>query len=237
MQKRHRRSNPEWQDELRGRHGSEQQAQAFEDLAAYMYRVAHNYLLYRQGQANPHILVSFAPEELAIFAEDFVQETLRKLVNNDFALLDKFSGKSAFTTWVARVVKNEAGQELRKSYWERRVLLPSQGSEQDEEQSSTFELIIPSKEECIEQAMIEDEVREEVREALRGCLEGLKESQRLALLGLIVEGFSGEELAHMLNRPSRNAVFLLVRRAKRNMRKCLEEKSWVRDYYLEIFSP
>jgi len=228
----YRRTNKEWRDQLRGIHGSEQQGQAYKDLGAYMYRVAHNYLLYRQAQANPRILASFAPEELATLAQDFVQETQQKLVINDFALLDKFANKGAFTSWVAKVVKNEAAQELRKSYWERRASLLPEGAEQDEERSSAFELIIASEDVSLEKAAMQ----EEVREALRGCLEGLKESQRLALLGLVVEGFSGEELARMLNRPSRNAVFLLVRRAKRNMRKCLEKKSWVREY-LAIFSP
>ena len=230
MQKRHRRSNEEWLEELRGIRGSAQQGQAFKDLSAYMYRVAHNYLLYRQGQANPRILASFASEELVTLAQDFVQETLQKLVKNDFALLDKFAGKSAFTTWVAQVVKNEARQELRKSHWERWALRLQEGSEQDDKWSPTFELIIPSEEVGPEEAAM----LQQVREALWGCLEGLKENQRMALVGLIVEGFSGEELARMLNRPSRNAVFLLVRRAKGNMRKCLEEKGWNREH-LAIF--
>lgn len=225
-----RRSNEEWLNALRGTRGSEEQGRAFQDLSAYMYRVAYNYLLYRQAQANPRILDSFASEELAALAHDSVQGTLLKLAINDFALLDKFAGKGAFTSWAAKVVKNEARQELRKSYWERRVSLPSLGSEQDEEQLSVFELIIPSQDVSLETAAMQ----QDVGEALQGCLEGLPENQRLALLGIIVEGLSGEELARRLNRPSRNAVFLLKRRAIRNMRKCLEEKGWDKEH-LAIF--
>lgn len=225
-----KRSNQEWVEALRGTGGSEEQGQACQNLAAYMYRVAYNYLLYRQAQANPRILGSFAPEELAALAQDFAQETLLKLAINDFALLDKFAGKGAFTSWAAKVVKNEARQELRKSYWERWALRLQEEAEQDDKWSPTFELIIPSEEVSPDEAVMQ----QEVREALWGCLEGLRENQRVALLGLIVEGLSGEELARLLNRPSRNAVFLLIRRAKRNMRKCLEEKGWNREH-LAIF--
>ncbi|MGB0383467.1 MAG: RNA polymerase sigma factor [Ardenticatenaceae bacterium] len=226
-----RRTNQEWVEELRGRRGPTPQSLAYQDLGAYMYRVAYNHLLYRQAQANPRILKSFAPQELATLAEDFVQETQEKLVINDFALLDKFTGKGAFTSWMAKVVKNEVGQELRKSYWNRWVSLLPEGSEQDEERSSAFELIVASPEASPENARMQ----EEVRQVLKGCLEGLNENQRLALLGLVVEGLSGKELAGILNSPSRNAVFLLARRAKRNMRKCLEEKRWAREDF-DVFS-
>ena len=103
-----RRTNQEWLEELRGIGGATPQSLAYQDLGAYMYRVAYNYLLYRQAQPNPRILASFAPEELATLAKDFVQETQEKLVINDFALLDKFTGKGAFTSWVAKIVKTKS---------------------------------------------------------------------------------------------------------------------------------
>src|SRR5262245_41659480 len=112
------RSNGEWIAELRGERGITKRHTAFLDLSKYLYRVVYNYLISRQ--ASIVILASFAPEELAALAHDFVQDTLEKLIGNEFALLNRFQEEGRFTSWASQIAVHEAGQELRKSYWTRR---------------------------------------------------------------------------------------------------------------------
>jgi RNA polymerase sigma factor (sigma-70 family) len=228
-----KRSNQEWLEELCGHGGYQAQALAHEDLASYLHTVAYNYLLTRQAKTNPQILVRFAPLELATLAEDFVQETLEKLAKNDFALLDKFKGEGKFTSWVAVIVRRQAAQELRKSYWNRRISPPQERwSPNGHDQSlSVFERFSRGEQITPEKAVMQ----QEVTQALLGCLGGLKESHRLALLGLVVEGLGGDVLARLLNRPTSNAIYTLVGRTKRKLRACLEKAGWEQDV-LEIFA-
>lgn len=227
------RRNQDWLEALRGERGYLEQGKAYKDLAAYLYKVVSRYLEHRQASANPRFLATFAAQELAALAKDFVQETLEKLARDEFALLDQFEGKAAFTSWVAVIASRQAAQELRRAHWNRRASLPqsrddSPSAGQDEVWQASFTIELEEK--SPEKAAMQ----QDIRLALSGCLEHLKKNQRLALLGLIVEGVSGEELANRLNRSSRNAVFLLVRRAKKNMRKCLNKKGWDQALF-EIF--
>ena len=231
------RRDQDWLEELRGQRGYTEQAQAYYDLAAYLYKVVSRYLQHRHMCANPRFLATFAPQELAALAKDFVQETLEKLTRDDFALLDQFEGKAPFTSWVAVIASRQAAQELRRAHWNRRASLPlpqdrndSRPIGQDEHEEWQTRFTIESENVSLEKAAMQ----QDVGLALSECLERLKKNQRLALLGLIVEGVSGEKLAQILNRPSRNAVFLLVRRAKKNMRKCLNKKGWDQELF-EIF--
>lgn len=214
-----RRTNEEWLEELRGDEGYQAQALAHDDLAGYLYKVAYNYLLTRQAKANPQILVSFGLSDLATLAQDFVQETLEKLAKNDFALLEQFKGEGSFTGWVAVIVRRQVAQELRKSYWERRVILSQNGATEEEDEEE-FELV--SDEISPEQAVMQ----QEVSQALLACLGRLKADQRTALVGLIVEKKSGKELAKALDRPNENAIYSLVGRTKRKVRKCLQKAGW-----------
>ena len=81
--------------------------------------VAYNYLRQRQQQQDLPFLSSYAPEDLAALAEDFVQETLLKLRENDYARLAQFTGAGSFTSWAARVLLNLAASTLRHAAWHR----------------------------------------------------------------------------------------------------------------------
>jgi RNA polymerase sigma factor (sigma-70 family) len=206
-----KRSDGEWIAELRGDQGREVQRRAHEDLAAYLYTVAYNYLELRRG--NVPILREFASEDLAALAQDFVQDTLEKIARDRFTLLEQYDRAGAFTSWAAAIVKREAGQELRKSYWTRRVPLPE--VEQIDKQP-TSNGISPAAPETPEQKAI----LQEIGTALQRCLEKLPENRRLAFLLCVREDQSAEEVAGVLgNTP--NAVLIQVHRAKRALRECL----------------
>lgn len=226
-----KRGNQEWLAELRGEEGRARQEVAHEELGAYLYVVSHNYLKGRQAQGNPYILSHFGSQELVGLAQDFVQDTLVKVVRDDFALLDRFRGEGNFTGWMAVIVMNEAKQELRKSDWERRLPAPQESwmEEGDEEWSPSFEFQASRGQVTPEKAAM----RQEVVERFQACLERLPESRKFAFRGMIVEGRSAKEVAQAMNRTEK-AVFSLVYHAKRDLRKCLLKGGWGPDA-LQIF--
>lgn len=210
-----KRSNEAWVAELHGDLGPETQARTHEDLANYLYQVALNRLQQRQGDVL--ILREFDREELGALAQEFVQGTLEKLVRNHFALLKQFTGAGSFTSWAAMIVTREVGQELRKPYWTRRVPLPKQDT--TTEQWPPAIGITPSDTTSAEKQAI----LQEVLEQLQLCLEKLKERNHKRAVAFWLcegEGWSAEEVAVVLESKP-NAVFILVYRAKQDLRKCL----------------
>ncbi len=224
------RTNQEWLDELRGDRGQPQQRLAYEDLSRYLYVVAYNYLQMRQ--ADLASLARFALEELAALSEDFVQETLEKLARDDHALLNQFDGSGRFLSWTAQIVRRQAGQELRRPYWQRRELLPEEEHPESDtaEWSPSFKLTALTDPSNLENTAI----LQQVAETLQACFNHLPERRRLAFWGCIVEGRSAEFVAQALD-TTENAVYLLVYRAKRGLRKCLREAGLDQDV-LKLFA-
>ncbi|MGB0386230.1 MAG: hypothetical protein ACPGWR_15585 [Ardenticatenaceae bacterium] len=101
------RNDQDWVEELRGERGGRLQKQAHQELAAYLYRIVYHYLVGRQSQHHPYMLISFTPLQLAALAQKFVQQTLEKVACNDFALLDQFEGEGSFTSWAAAIAARD----------------------------------------------------------------------------------------------------------------------------------
>lgn len=210
------RSNEDWVRELQGVKGSALQRRAHEDLANYLYVVAYNYL--RLREADFTALSGCAPEELAALAQDFVQETLEQLARNSFSLLASYRQVGRFTSWAAQIVRNRAAQELRRSYWTRRVPLPGAGSDDSGEEP-------PLSQALPDLSMDGDPARralqQQAADTLRDCLAGLSERHRLAVLNCLGEGAPVETVAQALDTTA-NAVYLILLRARRQLRGCLE---------------
>ena len=111
------RNNQGWVEELRGERGRQLQKLAHQELAAYLYRIVYHYLVRRQSQRNPYMLLNLTRLELAALAQELVQEVLEKVACNDFALLDQFKGEGSFTSWVAAVAARDVAQKLCHFYW------------------------------------------------------------------------------------------------------------------------
>lgn len=212
------RSNTDWVRDLRGEGGHQAQQAAHHDLARYLYVVAYNYL--RLRQADLHRLADFAAEELAALAEDFVQETLEKLARDEFALLGRYSADGNFTSWAAQIVRNQAAMELRKSYWTRRGPLPQAGDGDDSGAASELatELADPADEvDPVRQAQ-----QRAVRDLVQRCIGRLSERYRLAVLNCLGDDVAAEVVARALQ-TTPNAIYLIIQRAKRQLRACLEQ--------------
>jgi RNA polymerase sigma factor (sigma-70 family) len=191
------RSNEDWLAGLRGQIGSDAQQQAYTDLARFLSVVAYNYLLMRS--VNIAVLTTFDPADLAALAEEFVQDTLEKLAAHDHALLDGYRGSGRFTSWAAVIVRRVIAKELKKRIWTQR--------QREEENDSPL--------------AANGGLPLEVRTSLEECLGKLPERQRQALLRCLVEEESTEDVAAALQ-TNVNAVYLLVLKAKRKTKECLQ---------------
>lgn len=196
-----RRTNNDWLSELRGMHGPAPQEAAHRDLANYLYVVAFNYLQQRQHALA--ILAALDPQELAALAQDFVQDALLKLAQDNGVLLNQFRGEGAFTGWCARLLCNLIARELRRPFWQRRA--------PGEEALGRFATRSAEQLSQIEQ----------LGAAIKHCLEQLQERRRVAFERCIIHDIPTDEVAHELS-TSANGVYQLVFHARRELRLCLE---------------
>lgn len=210
------RTDAGWISELRGEDGRHRQEAAHRDLANYLYVVAYNYLRQRQQQQDLPFLSSYAPEDLAALAEDFVQETLLKLRENDYARLAQFTGAGTFTGWAARILINLAASELRHAAWHRQ----ERELEEDPRQST----LTPERVVQLHQ----------IEAILHHCLEQLDQRRRFAFEQCVAEDRRAKEVADLLN-TTENGVNQLVFRARKQLRDCME-KHYIGPDTLSLFT-
>lgn len=222
------RTNEQWVHELQDATNPDAQLAAHQDLNKYLMTVIYNYLLTRRATLDA--LDDLPETELVELARDFVQDTLLKLIDNDFALLGKYHFQGRFLSWAAKVAINETRQELRKSYWTRRRSMPGQSDDGSEVDSPGVSLTMPSTPPATpeKQAQIS-----QVLAALQRCIESLGEPRRTAFISREMKGLSIRAIAEALDR-SANAVSGLVFQAKADLRRCLQLAGFDQDV-LSIF--
>lgn len=213
------RSDEQWVSDLSGKNGDLAQGKAYQDLSKYLYAVVYRYLAKRA--VSGHVLATFSPQELGELAEDFVQDVIEKMARNNHALLNQFSGAGSFTSWAAQIAKRTAATELRRPFWTRRKRAGSGEGESLLEENGSH-----SEQHTEAQNAPEAELEQkELRNAIQDCRDAMSERYRVVYDHLIVELKSAEELADDLG-ISVNAVYMLVFRVKRSMRKCLSKKGY-----------
>jgi len=197
------RTDSVWITELRGEAGRNRQEAVHRALANYLYVVAYTYLRHRQQQHDLPLLSSYATEDLAALAQDFVQETLLKLSENHFARLAQFTGAGNFTSWAARVLLNLVASELRHSSWHRqeRELV------EDERQSTLAPEVVAQL--------------DQIDTILQHCLEQLDQRRRFAFEQCVAEDRRAKEVANLLG-TTENGINQLVFRARKQLRQCME---------------
>lgn len=186
------RTNAQWLRDLRSK-GAEQTT-ALSDLRAYLLRVLPGCLKSR----------GHAPAELI---EDIVQESLVRSLDQ----LERFEGRSRFTTWVTSIAVRVALTELRRRHWKHASL--------DE---------LTAKGRLVPEVAVDPELSPEthaaqrgILQALRNALEGnLSERQRVAIVAEL-QGLPQEEIGRHLG-ISRNAVYKLGHDARKKLKQGLE---------------
>lgn len=210
------RSNQEWIRDLSGVEGKASQLRAHKDLAKYLFVVVYNYLLDRRSEANPFALARLSSPDIVELAHDFVQETLEKLVTDDYALLDQYREEGRFTSYMAAIVRRAAARELRRAYWQRQVVLPqpSEGDAEDWHSAIEFQL---GTEDLGPEKMA---ARKHVLEVLKRCLDQLPDRQRFAFVRRVAEGRDTALVAASLG-VTENAAYVLISRARKRLATCL----------------
>lgn len=200
-----KRTNQEWIDALSGLLGSDEQDDALNDLVNYLYVVACNHLQKKQDSNNK--LNALSDADLAALAQEFVQDYMEKMIKDDFALLEKFSGYGRFLGWSAQVIINLCNSELRRIPWQR------------------SERLQPSAEQIVDEFYQPEGIalHDLVRTTVAACLDNLPARYRYALVQCVIEGESASDVGEALDITA-NAVHLLVFRAKKKMQEALSQE-------------
>lgn len=210
------RSNQDWIDELTGKRCSDRQRAAMRDLSKHLFKQAYNHLI--KVQNSKTALQGLASAEIADFAEDFSQDAVEKITQNNFALLEKYSQTGSFLGWATRVTTRIVATELRKPYWERRNTLSEKLEKQQYEEKDTPE----------DSALIE-----EVGNAMQDCIQKLTDRRREVFIRTVIEGEPAELLATELGTTA-NSIHILNYRTKDKLRKCMKQKGFGKDT-LDLF--
>lgn len=200
----HNRTDQQWLSSLRGQAGAVPQQETLEDLGCYLHVVAYNYLV--RCRANSATLTYLTNAELGTMAEDHVHAFMEKLVQNNFALLEKYHQQGRFTAWAAAVLTNLMATEMRKAAWRKQVPYSLNVSTQKADERNTQPEVAA--------------MQSNVLMILQNGIEELPRRYQIALTRCLIEGEAAKEVAKSLE-ISPNAVNMLVHRAKKNMRKYL----------------
>ncbi len=135
--------------------------------------------------------------------EDIAQNVFIKI----FKALPKFKFESEFSTWIYRIVINEAITISKKNKYD---IVPLEvNSSEDEEQSNIIDFL--KSEDNTEESLI----REELNKNLHKAISQLKDNYRAVITLRDIEDYSYEEIAKMLNVSTDNVKIWLFRaRAK-----------------------
>lgn len=210
------RTNEAWLSDLSNE--GARQAEAIEDLLKHLRRGVLAYLRTRSD------LNYLAESELQQMSQDFAQEALLKIQDN----LDKFQGKSKFTTWASKIAANHTISELRRARWRDFSLdaLTEAGTSLQEI------LSLPASQMNNPDSASE---RRQVWETLIGVINHeLTERQRQALVAVRVENVPIAEVARLLN-TNPNNIYKLLHDARLKLKRHLQVLDLDPEYILNLF--
>lgn len=215
-----RRTNIQWISGLSGSLGEDEQRRAHDDLGRYLHKVTFNYLL--QRQENLPGLGKFSYGELGEFAQDFVQETLEKMAQDTYALLNSFDGRGKFTSWLARIAVDQVRQELRRPYWTRQKVFDDGDGGDVEPSPPSFERLLVSLEQGPEHLAIYNDLIIRIARVLQCCLEEMVKERSMAFWRCEVDERTAQEVVNELGvTTTTGAIYMHVYRAKRDLRQSL----------------
>lgn len=204
-------NNQDWINKLTGKQGQHEQQYALEALNKHLYKVAYSQLC--KVSSSKAALEALGSNDIADIAVDFSQDAIEKIVQNNFALLEKYSQTGSFLAWASKITSRIISSELRRPYWARRnQISEKQYNDQPEE------VYLP---ETIALA-------EEVTQAMEECIQQLPERRRMIFVRGIVEQESAEDIAQELESTS-NAIHVLNHRTREKLRRCMQKKGFDKD--------
>ena len=213
MTARRTRTNEEWVEDLR-QPGPGREA-ALDDLRQVLASGLRRGLV---GQVDTN-----APE-FETLVDDFVQETLLKVLDN----LNSFAGRSLFTTWANKIALNIGLTELRRKRW-RDSSLDQLTQTDDGEFTPSFVADQSPRPEAL------TERRELIAYVSRLIGEELTEKQRTALVAAVIQGKPLSEVAHLMD-SNQNAIYKLLFDARQRLRRRMAEDGLTPEDVLSSFA-
>lgn len=210
------RTNETWLEDLRD--DSPHQTDAINDLLNHLKRGVFAYLRTRSDLGH------LAEAELEQMSQDFAQEAILKVKDN----LDKFQGKSKFTTWAAKIAANHTISELRRARWRDYSLdaLTDSGTSLQEI------LALPAGQNLNPDTENE---RRQVWQILDEVISHeLTDRQRQALVAVTVDNAPIAEVASSLNTNANN-VYKLLHDARLKLKRSLQALDLDSAYILNLF--
>ncbi|MBK9055949.1 MAG: RNA polymerase sigma factor [Chloroflexi bacterium] len=207
-----KRSNQQWLKDLQST-GQAREA-ALADLHTILVRGLQQGLLHQINTNSP---------EFEALAEDFAQEASIKILDQ----LHTFAGRSQFTTWAHKITLHVALTELRRKRWQDQSL---DGLLETDEGEYTPLIVASSTPGPAEQTERAD-LLAKVQHVL---LHGLTEKQRTALIALVINGTSPEQIAEQMEMKT-NAVYKLLHDARLRLRTLLGKEGLTPEAVLEAF--
>ena len=210
------RTNETWLEDLRD--DSPHQTDAINELLNHLKRGVFAYLRTRSDLGH------LAEAELEQMGQDFAQEAILKVKDN----LDKFQGKSKFTTWAAKIAANHTISELRRARWRDYSLdaLTDSGTSLQEI------LALPAGQNLNPDTENE---RRQVWQILDEVIsQELTDRQRQALVAVTVDNVPIAEVANSLN-TNPNNVYKLLHDARLKLKRSLQALGLDSAYILRLF--
>ena len=201
------RSNEDWLRALR-REGPEQST-ALEALREYLLRALPGALA-GYGRIPDHLI------------EDVAQEAMVRVLGQ----LDRFEGRSRFTTWATTIAVRLALTELRRRRWQDVSLEDVSGGDEE-----TFSREATTGWDDPEQHAARADVLRALREALA---RDLTERQRIAIVAEL-RGMPQEEIGRRLG-STRNAIYKLGHDARKKLKLGLEASGFDAEQIRAAFS-
>lgn len=211
------RSNQDWIDELSGRRGERRQRLAFEHLGRRLYTSAYRFLAFKRPAVR--LLADLAPSELQAMAQDAAQDTLEKLCDDDFALLERYrqTQTGSFEGFALAITVNGVRHYLRHRGKDRPLPAEEEGQEEGDPWWRFVRFLIDRRPESDPQ---QEALRQEVWEALQAGLQTLPARQRSAFEAHYLRGEPVSSVARHLG-CSTNAVHMLLWKARCALRDYL----------------
>ena len=211
------RTNEEWLRDLSAANTS-QQAEALDDLQAYLRRGIYYYLSRERSD-----LADRSHEELQQMAEDFAQDATLRILDNLFS----FRGDSRFTTWAMKIGTRTAISELRRARYKDFSLdnLTADGEIMLGTSNNNKPALSP------ERATERSDVLRLITQALD---EVLTDRQRMAIELVTLRGIPMDVVAERMG-TNRNALYKLLHDARKKLKTHLEAQGIAMTYIMNIF--
>jgi RNA polymerase sigma-70 factor (ECF subfamily) len=195
------RTNEEWLKALRST--GAQRDDALADLHRILNLGLQRGLLGRVDTSAP---------EFATMAEDFVQDSLLKILDK----LDTFAGRSKFTTWAHKITVHIALTELRRKRWQDSSLDQLTEREDGEYTPSYTADPSPTPENTAERNDMLSRVNRIIEEELT-------DKQRTVMKSAVIQGQPAAVVAREMDM-NPNAVYKLLHDARLRLKRRLEEE-------------